>query len=166
MSELLDRMDKGETTREEHQVDCKIYGCTKEATATHGPYAGLCDEHAEVAREKRYGPSRGGGSAKASSNGKGFAGQIKVLLGLARKLDRAHARLDAIPEMPDPSASVGEAIRRYQGVPSAENLAALTEATKAAQKGQPKRKLVESLVATAEREFKTELAAVARRAAS
>jgi hypothetical protein len=57
---LLDQMDRGETTREEQRMDCKIYGCTNEAAAERGRYAGLCDEHREIQVAK----SNGGGAGE------------------------------------------------------------------------------------------------------
>lgn len=156
--ELLDQMDRGDPAREGNGMDCKIAGCTLEATAAKGPYAGLCDEHAEVARQKRVENARGGGGA----NGKGIAGQLRAILPLATKVDRGRAKLAALPEASQQHAELDEAIRRVQGARTPENLARLIEITKGAVKGQAPRERIAKELATAEREFKTRLAEVVR----
>lgn len=60
--------------------DCKVPGCTNIAKQNRGPYALLCDEH------KR---------SQAQPNGKasGYEQQIKDLLALGKKVDRAKAKV-------------------------------------------------------------------------
>jgi membrane-bound ClpP family serine protease len=104
-----------------------------------------------------------------AANGSGFADQVKALVPLARKVDTARKRLAALPEEPDPKNVVAEAVRRYTAVQSDENLEALSEAVRNAQngsKGQARREKLTDAVAEAEREFKTGLAQLARRAAA
>lgn len=174
--ELLAQMDRGDSAREEHEVtetterSCRIEGCPHSTEVLKGRYGGLCAEHRKELADKIYGEnraSRGGGAPrKAAANGSGVAGQIRALVPLAVKVDRTKARLDALPEASTQNAELDEAIRRVQGARTPENLAALIELTKAAMKSQAPRERLAKEAEEAERAFKSELAAVARRAAS
>ena len=159
-----DAIEREDAMDTETQV-CKQPGCTRDATAKMGPYAGLCDDHAEQARKVRSDTARRSGGGSPRSNGSGMADAVRELLPLARKLDRLQGRLAALSEDSDAKNAVDEAIRRYQGVPSGENLAALNEATKAAAKGQPQREKLAADVDEADRTFKAALTKLARRAA-
>lgn len=128
---------------------CKVTGCREPVRDRAGRYAGLCEGHKAARQEQRIvqlpPPSRESSATVA---------RARALLKAARQLDRALARLRAVPTQAAERKAFIEASRRAQQDPTEANLSALTDATRQLRKGLPLR-------STRQAEFERALKAVA-----
>lgn len=100
----------------------------------------------------------GGGTTRTPrSSSTGFTAKVRELATLAKKVDRARARVAKLPSPERAEAELQEAIRRVQGVSNAANLARLQEATKALQASQPAREKAAGEQQKVEAEFRAAL---------
>lgn len=140
---------------------CKVEGCTEPVASRVGLNARLCRRHAEEASAARRGNGTGGGNRSRTSAGSGtFTGHVRTLAPLARKVDKARAKVAKLPSPERAEAELQEAIRRVQGASNAANLARLEEATKALKALAPAREKANGELQQAEAKFRAGLSEI------
>ena len=139
-------------------MECKIDGCENEAAQQFGKFGRLCETHRAEA---------GAGSPptdRSSNSGGALADRARKLVPLAKKLDRARAQLEQLPEQSSAKAAFDEASRRASQSPTPENLARVGETLKQLLTTAPKRTKLENDVSSAERALGLALQTFAREA--